>query len=250
MWKRQYLFWLRLLRSSFIFSSHFKEGSSLICIRTCSSDVFNGMYYWFRAERPDFLLSRSFLSSIRPFFGWGPCSEWRVEFASIHSAIFLFLTMIASSAFMKFWVEWMSSTIDWGPFSQNLWMNRSELTPLWNAASNSLSSTSFTVRASLLKRVIKDHRLSFSHCSMVNKLDKERLCLCPSMKLLTNNLLNSSKELTEFNGILLNYTRIDPLRVVGKALHIISSGTPWRCIVVLKVAMWSKGSRGPSYKSK
>ena len=100
-------------------------------------------------------------------------------------------------------------------------MNRSELTPLWNAANNSLSSTSSTVRASLLKRVMKDRRLSFSPCSMVNRLDVERLCLYPPMKLLINNLLNSSKELTEFG-----------------------------CIVVLKVAMWSKGSHVPSYESK
>ena len=61
------------------------------------------------------------------------------------------------------------------------------------------------------------------------------------MKLLTNNLLNFSKELTVFRGILLNHTRASPLRVVVKALHIISSKTPWRCIVVLKVAMWSHG---------
>ena len=129
-------------------------------------------------------------------------------------------------------------------------MNRWELIPLWNAANNSLSSTSSTVRASLLKRVMKDRGLSFSPCSMVNRLDEERLCLYPPMKLLTNNLLNSSKELTKFGGILLNHTRVGALRVVGKALHIISSRTPWRCIVVLKVAMWSKGSRVPSYESK
>ena len=61
---------------------------------------------------------------------------------------------------------------------------------------------------------------------MVNKLDEERLCLYPPMKLLTNNLLNSSKEPTELGGILLNQTRDGPLRVVGKALHMISSGTP------------------------
>ena len=85
---------------------------------------------------------------------------------------------------------------------------------------------------------------------MVNKLDEERLYLCPPMKLLTNNLLNSSKELTMLGGILLNHTHAIPLRVVGKALHIISSGTPWKCIVVLKVAMWSKGSRVPSCESK
>ena len=45
LWKRQYLFLLCLLGSPFIFSGHFKEGSSLICIRTYSSGTFNGVYY-------------------------------------------------------------------------------------------------------------------------------------------------------------------------------------------------------------
>ena len=61
--------------------------------------------------------------------------------------------------------------------------------------------------------------------------------------------LNSSKELTEFGGILLNQTCARPLKVVGKTLHIISLGTPWRRIVVLKVAMWLNGSCVPSYES-
>ena len=104
-------------------------------------------------------------------------------------------------------------------------MNRLELTQWWKAANNNLSPILSTVRASLLKQVMKDRKLSFSPCSMVNRLDEERLCLCPPMKLLTNNLLNSSKELTVFRGILLKHTRVGPLRVVGKALHIISSGT-------------------------
>ena len=129
-------------------------------------------------------------------------------------------------------------------------MNKSELTLLWKAANNNLSSISSTVRVFLLKRVMKDHKLSFSPYSMVNRLDEERLCLCPPIKLLTNSLLNSSKEPTIFEGILLNYTHAGPLGVVGKALHIISSGSPWRCIVVLKVAIWSKRSRIPSYESK
>ena len=105
-------------------------------------------------------------------------------------------------------------------------MEKSEFTPLWKAVNNNLSSISFTVKVSLLKRVMKDRKLSFSLCSMVNKLDEERFCLCPPMKLLTNNLLNSSKELTMLGWILLNHTRTGPLKVVGKALHIISSGTP------------------------
>ena len=98
-------------------------------------------------------------------------------------------------------------------------MNKSELTPLWKAASNNLSSILSTVRASLLKRVMKDHKLSFSPYSMVNRLNEERLCLCPPIKLLTNILLNSSKELTVFGGILLNHTCAGLLRVVGKTMH-------------------------------
>ena len=129
-------------------------------------------------------------------------------------------------------------------------MNKSKLTLLWKATNNNLPSISSTARASPLKRVMEDHKLSFFPCSMVNRLDEERLCLCPSIKLLTNSLLNSSKELIVFGGILLNCTYAGPLRVVGKALHIISSGTPWRCIVVLMVAMWSHGLRVPSYESK
>ena len=105
-------------------------------------------------------------------------------------------------------------------------MNKSEFTPLWKAAKSNLSSTSSIFKASLLNHEMKDRRLLFSPCSMVNRLDEECLCLYPPIKLLTNNLLNSSKELTVLGGILLNHTRTGPLRVVGKALHIISSGTP------------------------
>ena len=100
LWKRQYLFLLRLLGPLFIFSNHFKEGSSLIYIRTCLSSIFNGIYCWFCVEGPTFL-SWSFLSFVRPFFGRGPCSEWRRRLTSILSTLFLFLAIIASSAFIK-----------------------------------------------------------------------------------------------------------------------------------------------------
>ena len=88
LWKQQYLFLLRLLGSPFIFSSHFKEGLSLICMRTCSNSIFKGVYCWFRVEEPGFLLSRSFFSPVRPFFGRGPWSEWREGSTSILSALF------------------------------------------------------------------------------------------------------------------------------------------------------------------
>ena len=85
---------------------------------------------------------------------------------------------------------------------------------------------------------------------MFNRLDEERLCLWPPTKLLMNNLLNFWKEVMVFGGILPNHTLAGPFNVVGKTLHIILSGTPWRCIVVLNVAMWSHGSRIPSYESR
>ena len=97
-------------------------------------------------------------------------------------------------------------------------MNKPELTSLWKAANNNLSSISSTVKASLLKQVTKDRKFSFSPHSMVNRLDEERLCLYPPIKFLTNNLLNSSKELTLFGGILLNHTRASPLSVAGEDL--------------------------------
>ena len=105
-------------------------------------------------------------------------------------------------------------------------MNKSELTLLWKAANNNLSSISSTVRASLLKQVMKDRKLSFFPYIMVSRLNEECLCFCSPMKLLTNSLLNFSKELMVFGGILLNHTHAGLLRVVRKALHIISSETP------------------------
>ena len=43
LWKRQYLFLLRLLGSPFIFPGHFRDGSSLICMSTWSSGTFKGV---------------------------------------------------------------------------------------------------------------------------------------------------------------------------------------------------------------
>ena len=53
-----------------------------------------------------------------------------------------------------------------------------------------------------------------------------------------------------FGGNLPNYTMTGPFNVVGKTLHMISFGTPWRCMVVLNETMWSQGSHVPSYKSR
>ena len=52
------------------------------------------------------------------------------------------------------------------------------------------------------------------------------LYLCPSMKCDANSVLNSLKELMELGVNLLNQILAGPFSVVGKALHMIASGTP------------------------
>ena len=44
------------------------------------------------------------------------------------------------------------------------------------------------------------------------------------------DLLNSTNELIEDGFSLANHCHADPLRVVSKALHMISLGTLWSCI--------------------
>ena len=60
--------------------------------------------------------------------------------------------------------------------------------------------------------------------------------LCPPMKCEVNWVLGSLKVLIEFGVNLLSQILAGPFNVVGKALHMISSDTPWRCIKVLKVS--------------
>ena len=69
------------------------------------------------------------------------------------------------------------------------------------------------------------------------------------MKCVTKSPLNSLKVETELRVILLNHTRAGPLSVVGKALHMISSKAPCRCMRVLNDPRWSRGSFDPSYAS-
>ena len=52
------------------------------------------------------------------------------------------------------------------------------------------------------------------------------LYLCPPMKCEANWALNSLKVLIELGVNLLNQILMGPFSVVGKALHMISSGTP------------------------
>jgi len=101
----------------------------------------------------------------------------------------------------------------------------------------------------LLKRVTYNLRLSSSYCIMLSMAAEDLLCLCPPMKCVTKCPINSLKVETMFEVSLLNHTLAGPFSVVGKALHIISSGIPYKCIRVLNNSKWSNGSRKPSYAS-
>ena len=84
---------------------------------------------------------------------------------------------------------------------------------------------------------------------MLSMAAKDLLCLCPPMKCVTKCPLNSLKDDTVFEVSLLNHTLAGPFSVVGKALHIISSKTPYKCMRVLNDSKWSSRSREPSYAS-
>ena len=60
------------------------------------------------------------------------------------------------------------------------------------------------------------------------------LYLCPPIKCEANWALNSLKVLMELGVNLLNQILMGPFSIVGKALHIISTTIPYRCIRVLK----------------
>ena len=112
-----------------------------------------------------------------------------------------------------------------------------------------LSLASSISSASLLNRVTYDLRLSSSHCLTLKMLPEDLLCRWPTMKCMKKSPLNSLKVETEFRAILLNQTWASLLSVVGKVSHMISSGTPCKCIRVLNDSRWSRGSFDPSYAS-
>ena len=61
------------------------------------------------------------------------------------------------------------------------------------------------------------------------------------MKCVTKSPFNSMKVEMVLGVILINHTQVGHLSVVGKALHMISSETPSKCIRVLNDSKWSKG---------
>ena len=93
-----------------------------------------------------------------------------------------------------------------------------------------------------MKQVTYDIRLSSSYYIILSMAAEDLLYLCPLMKCMTKCPLNSLKVEIEFGVSLLNHTLAGPFKVVGKVLHIISSGTPCKCMRVLNDSKWSSGS--------
>ena len=121
--------------------------------------------------------------------------------------------------------------------------------PLVKVVTRTLSFASLIKRATLLKWITYDLRLSSSHCLMFSMAAEDLLCLCPPMKCVTKCPLNSLKVETMFGVSLLNHTLAGPFSVVDNALHIISSRTPCRCMRVVNDSRWSCRSLNPSYAS-
>ena len=84
---------------------------------------------------------------------------------------------------------------------------------------------------------------------MFSRFAEDLLYFWPSIKWVTECPLSSLKVEIVLGASLLNHTLASPLIVVGNALHMISSGTPCRCIRALKDFRWSNESREPSYAS-
>ena len=61
---------------------------------------------------------------------------------------------------------------------------------------------------------------------MLIKHAVDLLYLCPPIKCEVNWALNSLKVLMEFGVNLLNQILTGPFNVIGRALHMISAGTP------------------------
>ena len=98
--------------------------------------------------------------------------------------------------------------------------------PLLKVATKILSSASSIESASLLKRVMYDLSVSSSHCLMLIKHAIDFLYPCPPMICEVNWAFSFLKVLIEFGVNLLNQILAAPFSVIGKALHMISSGTP------------------------
>lgn len=102
-----------------------------------------------------------------------------------------------------------------------------------------LSSASSNNSASLLNQVTYGLSFLSSYCLTFKRIAEDLLYHWPPTKCVTKSPLSSLKVEMELGAILLNHTQASPLSVIGKALHMISSGTPCRCIKVLNDSRWS-----------
>ncbi|KAL6988463.1 hypothetical protein U1Q18_052585 [Sarracenia purpurea var. burkii] len=96
--------------------------------------------------------------------------------------------------------------------------------PAMNAAMTTFSSSPSTRSVCRLKRVTYSLRGSPFCCFTWRREAADFRCLCPPTKWLTNILLSCSKDPMDSGLTLENHILAAPLKVVGKARHITSSG--------------------------
>ena len=150
-WNLQYLL-LSLLSAGVLISfGHCSEGSSLICIRTCTIGIIRGVKlvnfgfpsgssFFFPAVYPTLRVSF--------FLSWLPL---------VPSSIFLFLFIsfasTAFSAFLYFWTFWSNSATVFGGLLVIEKKKSLSINPAWKVVRMTWSSASSTYSSSLLNRV-------------------------------------------------------------------------------------------------
>ena len=149
-WNLQYLFLSLLSAGVLIDFGHYREGSSLICIRTCSVGIIRGV----KLVNFGFLSGSSFFFSV--VYPTLRDSFFLLWLLLVPLSLFLFPSFLASttsSALMYFWAFWSNSATVFGGLLVIEKKKSPSSNPAWKVVSLTWSSISSTCCSSLLNRV-------------------------------------------------------------------------------------------------
>ena len=246
-WNLHYLFLSLLSAGVQIGFGHCKEGSSLICIKTCSIGIIRGvkLVNFGLLSWSSFFFPVIYLTLRVSFF----LSRLLLVSSSLFLFTFISFASTESFAFKYFWAFWSNFVTVFGGLFMIEKKKSSSSNPAWKAVRMTWSSASSTCSSSLLNQVTYCLSDSPSACWMLRKWPVVFLCICPPIKWRTKPLPCCSNFAIVLGCILLNYTLATPFSVIRNALHITSSVVICNNINVLNDSMWSKGSLEPSYDS-
>ena len=187
-WNLQYLFLSLFSTGVLIGFGHCREGSSLICIRTCSIGIIKGV----KLVNFCFLYESSFLFPVLyPPLRISFFLSWLLL---VPSSLFLFpfisFTSTASSAFMYFWAFQGNFVTVFGGLLVIKKKKSLGNNPAWKVVRITWSSALSTYNSFLLNRVTYCFSDSPSTCWMLRRWPISFLCLFPPMKWRTKPLLS------------------------------------------------------------